>query len=314
MAFPNERQQSLGRNKEFRSLPTMPFHPTSPLPLSASNYVNQNVFPSIFSFSTSHPLNPDTFPTQFHPLHPQNTAYIQQNQQNQQNHHQYQHHPPFIHRNPFPLHLHSYLIHYPAYFPDHQSLRPPPHPLAPPLAPDHFIDPTSFSSVPVVSSSTRSLPTVSHIPLLSGRTDFGAWNNGVRTLLLHLGCLGHISDPPAGGYAALPDQIPTYPPLLSVSSTPPEFSDYKFWWEQDNVASHVLLSCLSSVVRSLLPYDNSDPVSPHTSHIIYDILQETYGLCGYVSGSALYSELRALPCGPRILEFVTKWRSGVSQL
>jgi hypothetical protein len=127
-------------------------------------------------------------------------------------------------------------------------LCPPPHPLAPPLAPDYFIDPTSFSSVPVVSSSTRSLPTVSHIPLLSRWTDFGAWNNGVCTLLLHLGCLGHISDPPAGSYAALPDQIPTYPPLLSVSPTPPEFSDYKFWWEQDNVASHVLLSRLSSVI------------------------------------------------------------------
>ena len=63
-----------------------------------------------------------------------------------------------------------------------------------------------------------------------------------------------------------------------------------------------------------MPYDDSDPVSPRTSRVIYDILWETYGLRGHVSGSALYSELCALSCGPRIIEFVTKWRSGVSQL
>ena len=38
------------------------------------------------------------------------------------------------------------------------------------------------------------------------------------------------------------------------------------------------------------------------------------GLRGYVAGSALYSDLRGLLCGSRVQEFITKWRSGVSQL
>jgi hypothetical protein len=189
-------------------------------------------------------------------------------------------------------------------------LRYPLQPLAPPLAPDPIFD----HSVPYSSASAKTLPTVAHIPILSGRTDFGAWNDGVRTLLLHLGYLSHISDPSTLGTLALPDRAASYPPTLSVPPTPMEVSTFRIWWEQDNISSHVLLSRLHPVVRSLLPYDDSDPDNPRTSRIIYDILRETYGLRGYVAGSALYTELRALSCGSRIQEFVTKWRSGVSQL
>src|SRR5271168_260276 len=153
----------------------------------------------------------------------------------------------------------------------------------PPLhvALDPLLDPsslvnTSLYSTPFVPVSTKTLPTVTHIPILSGRTDFGAWNDGVRTLLLHLGYLGHVSDPPPAGFTPLPDRVPTYPPPLSDPPFLAELSAHKIWWERDNVASHVLLSRLSSVFRSLLPYDDGDSVSPCTSRVIYEILRETY--------------------------------------
>jgi hypothetical protein len=317
MAYSSENQQPLGTTRGIRSLPTTPFRP-APIS-SASNYVNQNVFPSISSFYTSHPLNPDSFPNQFHSLHPNNennenkNAYIQHYQQQQQQHHHFstqnQVPPHSVRATLSPLPLPSHPLHYHSHFPDPQSS----HPLAPNLAPNHFVNPRS-SPVPFVPVSSKPLPTVSHIPLLSGRTDFGAWNDGVRTLLLHLGCLGHIADPPAPGLIPLPDRVPTYPPPLYVSPSHFDFSNYKMWWEQDNIASHVLLSRLSPTVRSLLPFDDSDPNQPRTSRIIYDILRESYSLRGYASGSALYSDLRALSCGSRIQEYVTKWRSGVSQL
>src|SRR5271155_1130264 len=112
----------------------------------------------------------------------------------------------------------------------------------------------------------------------------------------------------------LPNRIPSYPPVLPAHPSTDETSASWTWWEHDYITSHVLLSRLSSVVRSLLPYDDNDPISPRTSRVTYDTLQETYGLRGYASGSALYSDLRTLSCGSRVQEFVTKWRSGVSQL
>jgi hypothetical protein len=52
--------------------------------------------------------------------------------------------------------------------------------------------------------SSKSLPNVSHVPHLTGRVDFGAWNDGVRTLILHMGLLGHIANPSPSGYLPLP--------------------------------------------------------------------------------------------------------------
>ena len=280
MALLNDRRHSLGASRDVRSLPTTPFQPAAPLPPSASHYLNQNAFPSISSVSTSQPLHHDSFSDHIRPSQPQNTAYIPhttayipQNTAYIPPIHQYRQLPPhFSHPPSSPSHLHNpnYRI---SHDPQPQPLRYASHPLAPHLAPDLFSD----SSVPYSPASGKTLPSVAHIPILSGRADFGAWNDGVRTLLLHLGYLGHISDPASFGSVSLPDRDPTFPPLLSMSPSPPELSAYRSWWEQDNVASHVLLSRLSPIVRSLLPYDDCDPSLPRTSRVIYDIIRETYG-------------------------------------
>ena len=168
---------------------------------------------------------------------------------------------------------------------------------------------------PIVPLVPKSLPTVTHIPLLSARSDFGAWNDGVRALIQHLGYTGHISHPPTTGITPRPDRIPTYPPALPDYPAADELATYKVWWECDNVVTHILLSRLHSTVRAILPSDDDDDIStPRTSRTVYTILRKSYGIHGHASGSALFAELRSLRCGPRVQEYVTKWRGGVSQL
>ena len=124
------------------------------------------------------------------------------------------------------------------------------------------------------------LPSVGHIPLLTGRADFGTWNDGVRTLILYPGYLGHISDPPLSGRDPLPDRIPSYMPILSATSTPDDYNAHhnahRLWWECDNIISHVLMTRLNAVTRSLLPYDDSDSSSPRCARTIYTTLCEAY--------------------------------------
>ena len=182
-------------------MPTTPFPPAS-MPPSASNFINQNVFPSISSFSSHHFIPSQQQNNAYIPSQQHNNAYINQNQNHQ---------PTFFPSHPQPS-------FYPTYPPDPQSLRYPP-----PLAPDPFVRPSSViatspstttSSVP---ATARTLPTVTHIPILSGRADFGAWNDGVHMLILHLGYLGHIAERTSPGLVPLPDRIPSYPPCsLSV--------------------------------------------------------------------------------------------------
>ena len=160
----------------------------------------------------------------------------------------------------------------------------------------------------------KPLPNVSHIPILTGRVDFGAWNDGVRTTILHMGLLGHIVQPSPSGYQPLPDRIPSFMPILSLTPSPAELTVYRDWWEDDNIVSHILIGRLSATTRSLLPYDDGDSGMPRCARAIYDVLCSAYHLRGYTSGSALYSELRALSCGSRVQDYVTKWRAGVSQL
>ena len=164
------------------------------------------------------------------------------------------------------------------------------------------------------SHTPKPLPNVSHVPILTRCVDFGAWNDGVRTLILHMGLLGHIANPPSPGYLPLPDWVPSYMPTLSMVPSTMELTVYRDWWEDDNIVSHILIARLSATACSLLPYDDGDSGMPRCACAVYEVLCSTYHLRGYTSGSALHSELHALTCGPRVQDFVTKWRAGISQL
>ena len=136
----------------------------------------------------------------------------------------------------------------------------------------------------------------------------------MRTLILHMGLLGHIAYPPSSGYLPLPDRVPSYMPTLSMAPSTVDLTAYRNWWEDDNIVSHILIARLNPTTRSLLPYDDGDSGTPRCARAIYDVLCSAYHLRGYTSGSTLYSELRALSCGSRVQDYVTKWHAGVSQL
>jgi hypothetical protein len=97
-------------------------------------------------------------------------------------------------------------------------------------------------------------------------------------MILHLGYLGHISDPPLSGLEPLPDRIPSYMPTLSAMPTHDELAEYRLWWECDNVVSHVLMTRLNAVTRSLLPFDDSDPSSPRLIHFVKLTTSEAFPL------------------------------------
>jgi len=105
--------------------------------------------------------------------------------------------PPFYYHNHHPP---SALIQY-VYLPA------PPPPVTIPVIPD----------TPVLPPAPKSLPVLTLIPILNIKSDFYAWDDGVTTLLHHLGVHGHIVDPTTAITPQRPDLSPSIRPLLSVS-------------------------------------------------------------------------------------------------
>ena len=113
----------------------------------------------------------------------------------------------------------------------------------PPLHP-HSIAP-EITSLP---STPKSLPIITSIPLLNLKTDFYAWDEGVSTLLCHLGIHGHILDPSTVVNAQCPDLSHSHRPLLSENPTPLELAAFNRWTDNDdNVAQYVLIGRLGSL-------------------------------------------------------------------
>ncbi|KAF8813972.1 hypothetical protein BYT27DRAFT_7250838, partial [Phlegmacium glaucopus] len=62
--------------------------------------------------------------------------------------------------------------------------------------------------------SSKTLPSVSHIPLLTNKFDFFAWDDAVTSLLRANGLIGHIMDPSETPDPSRLDRIPAPLPLL----------------------------------------------------------------------------------------------------
>ena len=76
-----------------------------------------------------------------------------------------------------------------------------------------------------------------------------------------------------------------------------------------------MISRLTATVLSILPFDDDDnSIAPRTSRTVYDLLRKLYSVHDHTSSSALYSELCNLQCSGRVMEYVTKWRTGITQL
>jgi len=109
-----------------------------------------------------------------------------------------------------------------------------------------------------------------------------------------------------------PDRVPFPEPILPASPTPAELTAFMRWWDDDNIAQHVLIARLGSTPRGLLP---SSSIANRSAWSIYSTLAHYYGLCSWSDGSELLNTLNASICTPgHVQEYVSKWRTGISRL
>jgi hypothetical protein len=166
-----------------------------------------------------------------------------------------------------------------------------------------------------LSSSPTTLPTVTHIPLLTGRSDWGPWFAAVGNHIRNLGLIPHVCDDPKQGDPFDPGRIPTYSPVITMLSMQAELSAWESWWRSDGIAGHILTSWLSASARSQLPVFNP-PSGPQrrTAHEVFGHLHRLFGGGDYTSSSALKNQLCYLRCGARVVDYVTQWHAGIAQL
>ena len=214
-----------------------------------------------------------------------------------------QHHLPFSRHTPPP-----------------QPHIPPFHgpPGAPPIQYVYYVPQTQPqpppSRSPPLPTFTKTLPSISHlhIPTLSNKSDFAAWDEGVTSSLRAHGLLGHILDPSIPADSTRPDRAPCSMPILSSSPTEADVALLTRWWDEDNIAQHILTSRLGTIPRGLLPSSN---LVAHTALSIYQTLVQYYGTSNFADCTDLFDHLNALSCQPgRVQEYVSKWCTGISRL
>jgi len=79
-------------------------------------------------------------------------------------------------------------------------------------------------------SSPTALPTVTHIPLLTGQSDWGPWFAAVGNHIGNLGLIPHVCNNPKPDDPFDPSCIPMYPPVITALSTQVELSFWDSWW------------------------------------------------------------------------------------
>ena len=132
------------------------------------------------------------------------------------------------------------------------------------------------------------------------------------SLLRANGVIGHIMDPAEPIDPDRPDRVPSAIPVLPLSLTPVNIASLTRWWDDDNVAQHILTSRIGSVPRGLLPSPN---LVRRTALSIYQMLVHYYGTCNFADCAELFNSLSGLYSQPgRVQEYVSKWRTGLSRL
>ena len=257
-------------------LPPVPFHhdqPISQIPVNRDHLSQpqHNSFPyySLFSSynnpsfqvpsSSQQNSQPSSESTQSFvpPISTSNSTYNHPSQLNQQGpssipYMQSNYHPvspayiPPLNQNPY----HNYSFNPPVSFP-YAHYAPPPLPSAP------------------MASMPKALPSVTHIPILTNKHDFFAWDEGVTSLLRATGLLGHILDPLEALDPTRPDCFPVLLPTLLTTPTQPDIEAFTRWWDDDNAAQHVLVSRIGTIPRGLIP---SSTLVARTALSIYQML------------------------------------------
>ena len=214
-----------------------------------------------------------------------------------------QHHLPFLHPSPPPPPQHV-----PPFI--HQSA-------APPVQYVYYVpqtQPQPLPPSPPLPSFTKTLPSISHlhVPTLSNKADFAAWDEGVTSSLRAHGLLGHILAPSTPLDSTRPDRTSCPMPILPLSPTAADLASLTHWWDEDNIVQHILTSRLGTIPRGLLP---SSILVARTAFSIYQTLVRYYGTSNFADCTELFDSLNALLCQPgHVQEYVSRWRTGISRL
>ena len=180
--------------------------PTYPLPYSSYNNPSFSI-PPVSSNNLPHPITP--LPTNLspHQLGPPPLIPPRSFVPNQHifNYHSQPPYPaPASHHGVYPT-----TILFPSFYPhqeDHHLYQPTSSPFSPSTASLH--------------SLSKTLPTVTHIPILTSKHDFFPWDKGVQALIRPNGLIRHILDPSLYVDLTWPDLAPSPVPVLSTSSSP----------------------------------------------------------------------------------------------
>ncbi|THU91673.1 hypothetical protein K435DRAFT_863179, partial [Dendrothele bispora CBS 962.96] len=200
------------------------------------------------------------------------------------------------------------------------SSAPPP---VPPIIPPPVLSSTINSSFPSVLptlsfSSTSSLPTVTHIPILKGADNWPIWYDSVWSTLTSLHLIPHVCDPPPAGVPITFFNSPSYPPAPPPADDQDLCSKYLLWWKTDSHAAHVLSSRLSPSILAFLP-DHIDSTTglPRTSRAVLMAIKQFCNVNNAASASLLKEALFSRTCGPSptaISTYCEAWRSDVGTL
>jgi transposase InsO family protein len=181
-------------------------------------------------------------------------------------------------------------------FPAQNNFFPPPFPPAPFQVPYDFAPPHAQAPRP---SHRRppTLPSTKDVPKLTGKSDWGAWNTAVTTLIANQLVFGHISDDLDPGARFDPDLVPSLPPVIHPNSPPADLDEYSHWWSMDGIASHILCSTVDAAILNSLPMPNTRLGERRTARNVYAFLRQHYGSGDYNSVANIEFKLRTLSCG-----------------
>ena len=218
--------------------------------------------------------------------------------------------PPHLNSDHFasapPLPPSSFVYQQPVYdnFPP-SYVQPQPYFLPPPL---------SLRATSPSPTRSKTLPSVTHIPILTSKHDYFAWDEAVTALIHANDLIGHILDPSTPVDPTRPDLASTPLPVLPLSPTALDIAALNRWWSKDKIVQHILVSRLGSVPRGLLLSSN---LATCTALSIYRLLLQYYGTYNFADCSELLSALHNSSCATgRVQEYVSKWtrRTGLSRL
>ncbi|KAJ3569079.1 hypothetical protein NP233_g5295 [Leucocoprinus birnbaumii] len=155
-------------------------------------------------------------------------------------------------------------------------------------------------------STFRSIPSLTIVPILKGRSNFNDWETVVKTAIGSLRLYGHVYD--GKNWPQVPGIHPSYPPDI-IHGTEEEQKRSAQWWEDDFAAQHVLLTHVSTTVNNMIQASHLP-----TAREILNRLTDLYAGRQWHSGKATWDSLVSLCHNNDLQKYCQQWLSGFTTI